>query len=79
MDVPEDGIWRVVAHYCSGSENGSATVVILEEGVEVFASGPEPLIEGDAWSAVTMTRTEGAWQSFVAGPGIVTSEPALCD
>lgn len=81
VDEPEDGIWRVVVHYCGDriGEPSAATVRIFEEGIEVFASGPEVLVESDAWSAVTMTRQSGAWESFVAGPGVVVTEPGLCD
>lgn len=84
VDQPEDGIWRVVVHHCEDPlvEGGLATVRILEEGVEVFVSGPESLGQGDAWSAVTMTRSSdagvGAWDAFIAGPGIVESQPTLC-
>lgn len=86
VDEPEDGIWRVVVHYCGDriGEPSAATVRVFDQGVEVFSSGPEVLVESDAWSAVTMTRSgqgagQGAWASFVAGPGVVVSEPALCD
>jgi hypothetical protein len=80
VDQPEDGIWRVVVHHCEDPlvEGGAATVRILEEGIEVFASGPESLGQGDAWSAVTMTRAAGQWEAFIAGPGIVESQPTLC-
>lgn len=80
VDQPEEGIWRVVVHHCEDPlvEGGSAIVQILEEGVLVFVSGPEVLGQGDAWSAVTMTRSSGEWQAFIAGPGIVESQPTLC-
>lgn len=81
VDQPEDGIWRVVVHHCEDPllEGGAATVRVLDEGIEVFASpAAEALQQGDAWSAVTMTRSGGAWTGFIAGPGIVESQPTLC-
>lgn len=80
IDDPEDGSYRVVAHYCLDriGEATLATVEILEEGVVVHTTVPEPLVEGDAWTAATLVRSGGAWQ-IVAPAGIVDPAPAgLC-
>lgn len=80
IDGPEDGTYRVVAHYCLDriGEATLATIEILEEGVVVHTTAPEPLIEGDAWTAATLVRSAGAWQ-IVAPAGIVDAAPAgLC-
>ncbi len=82
LDDPEDGAYRVVVHYCLDriGEPTLATVQVFEEGVLTFESAPEPLVEGEAWTAATLIRQNGAWQAPVAPPGVVETAPAgLCD
>lgn len=80
LDDPGDGSYRVVVHYCADriGEPTLATVEILEEGLSIHATAPEPLGQGDAWTAATLVRSNGAWQ-VVAPAGIVEAAPAgLC-
>ncbi len=80
LDLPEDGAFRVVVHYCNDriGEPTLATVQVFVEGALVETAGPEPLAQGDAWTATTMLREDGAW-TFVSPGGVVDDAPAgLC-
>ena len=80
IDNPEDGAYRVVVHYCLDriDEPTLATVEVFEEGVSIHTTAPEPLAEGDAWTAATLVRSAGSWQ-VVAPAGVVEAAPAgLC-
>lgn len=80
LDDPADGSYRVVVHYCADriGEPALATLEIFEAGVSIHTTEPEPLEEGDAWTAATLVRSGSAWQ-VVAPAGIVEVAPAdLC-
>jgi hypothetical protein len=80
LDLPEDGAFRAIVHYCNDriGEPTLATVEVYVEGELVETAGPEPLAQGDAWTATTMLRADGAW-TFVSPPGVIDDAPAgLC-
>lgn len=81
LDEPEDGVYRVLVHYCRDDvgEPSLATVEIFVEGVSVFVTAPEPIAMGEVWTAATLVRSAGAWE-VQSSPGLVVVAPAgLCD
>jgi hypothetical protein len=67
-------------HYCNDriGEPTLATVEVYVEGVLAETAGPELIAQGDAWTATTMLRADGAW-TFVSPAGIVDAAPIdLC-
>lgn len=80
LDEPEEGIYRVAVHYCRDDvgEPSLATVEVFVEGASVYRSAPEPIAQGEVWTAATLVRTGGSWQ-VVPSPGLVgLAPPALC-
>jgi hypothetical protein len=80
LDNPEDGAFRAIVHYCNDriGEPTLATVEVYVQGVLSETAGPELIAQGDAWTATTMLREDGAW-TFVSPPGVIDdAPPGLC-
>ncbi len=71
LNDPADGTYRVVVHYCQDriGEPTIATVSLLDQGIPVHVTSPQPITAGQAWLAAVLVRTAGNWQ-VIAEPNI---------